>query len=208
MSKSTVRQRPTLRDIAKLTGVSAATVSYVLNGKGSVGADVQQLVRETAKDLGYRANHAAKATRTGQTLSIGLILPDLNNPFFPQLAQAVQAGARGAGYAVFLVDSEGSVDVEREGAEDLIGRSIALLRVGCQTIAMRFPSSWSIDRFQTMIQFRRTITPGALCLQSTFWRWGMTALAWWLVRKHFRAPSNDEMDLSIRLAMRHRSLGK
>ncbi len=124
MAKSSYRNRPTLRDIAKLTGVSAATVSYVLNGKGSVGANVQKRVRETAKQLGYRANHVAKATRTGQTLSMGLILPDLKNPFFPQLAQTVQGAARRAGYAVFLVDSEGSVEVEQESAEDLIRRGV------------------------------------------------------------------------------------
>ena len=123
-AKLTFRNRPTLRDIAEIAGVSAATVSYVLNGKGSIGADVQRLVRQTAKDLGYRANYVAKATRTGQTLSLGLILPDLRNPFFPHLAQAVQSAARTKGYAVFLVDSEGSADVELEGAEDLISRGV------------------------------------------------------------------------------------
>ncbi len=124
MAKSTYRSRPTLRDIAHIAGVSAATVSYVLNGKGSVSAEVQKLVRKTAKDIGYRANYVAKATRTGQTLSIGLILPDLKNPFFPQLAQAVQSAARAAGYAVFLMDSQGDIEVEREGAEDFISRGV------------------------------------------------------------------------------------
>ncbi len=124
MANSAYRNRPTLRDIAQIAGVTAATVSYVLNGKGSVSADVQKRVRQTAKDLGYRANYVAKATRTGQTLSIGLILPDLKNPFFPQLAQSVQSAARGAGYAVFLMDSQGDTEVEREGAEDFISRGV------------------------------------------------------------------------------------
>ena len=124
MAIPTYRNRPTLRDIARIAGVTAATVSYVLNGKGSVSADVRKRVRSTAKDLGYRANYVAKATRTGQTLSIGLILPDLKNPFFPQLAQSVQSAARGAGYAVFLMDSLGDIDVEREGAGDFISRGV------------------------------------------------------------------------------------
>lgn len=124
MVKSTYRNRPTLRDIARITGVSAATVSYVLNGKGSVGVEVAELVRKTAKELGYRTNYVAKATRTGQTLSIGLILPDLKNPFFPQLAQSVQSAARTAGYAVFLMDSQGDIQVERDGAEDFIRRGV------------------------------------------------------------------------------------
>ncbi len=124
MKKTQRRNRPTLQDIAREAGVSAATVSYVLNGTGSVSAAVQKRVRDTAKAVGYRVNHVARATRTGQTLSIGLILPDLSNPFFPELAQAVQSAAREAGYAVFLVDSEGTVETERDSADDLIRRGV------------------------------------------------------------------------------------
>lgn len=127
MTKSPRRRkanRPTLQDIATKAGVSAATVSYVLNGTGSVSQAVQKRVRETAKAVGYRVNHAARATRTGQTLSIGLILPDLSNPFFPELAQSVQSAAREAGYAVLLVDTEGSTTTERDSAEDFIGRGV------------------------------------------------------------------------------------
>jgi LacI family transcriptional regulator, galactose operon repressor len=124
MARSSNRSRPTLQDVARKAGVSAATVSYVLNGTGSVGRDVQKLVQDAAKSIRYRVNFAARATRTGQTHSIGLILPDLNNPFFPEMAQVVQAAARHAGYAVFLVDSEGDTDIERSGAEDLISRGV------------------------------------------------------------------------------------
>lgn len=124
MKKTTRRNRPTLQDIAREAGVSSATVSYVLNGTGSISPAVQRKVRETAKAIGYRVNHVARATRTGQTLSIGLILPDLSNPFFPELAQAVQSAAREAGYAVFLVDSEGEAETERASADDLIRRGV------------------------------------------------------------------------------------
>ena len=124
MAKSRNRNRPTLQDVARKAGVSAATVSYVLNGTGSVGTDVQKLVRDAVKSIRYRVNRAAKATRTGQTLSIGLILPDLNNPFFPEMAHVVQAAARRAGYAVFLIDSEGDIAIERAGAEDMISRGV------------------------------------------------------------------------------------
>ena len=124
LSRRRKTNRPTLQDIAEKAGVSAATVSYVLNGTGSVSAAVQKRVRDTAKAIGYRVNHAARATRTGQTLSIGLILPDLSNPFFPELAQAVQSAAREAGYAVLLVDSQGSPKTEQDSAEDFVGRGV------------------------------------------------------------------------------------
>ncbi|MFN3230892.1 MAG: LacI family DNA-binding transcriptional regulator [Alphaproteobacteria bacterium] len=124
MKKTQRRNRPTLQDIAREAGVSSATVSYVLNGTGSISPAVQKRVRETARAIGYRVNHMARATRTGQTLSIGLILPDLSNPFFPELAQAVQSAARDAGYAVFLVDSEGAIETEHDSADDLIRRGV------------------------------------------------------------------------------------
>lgn len=124
MAKNPNRSRPTMQDVARKAGVSAATVSYVLNGTGSVGPDVQKLVQDAAKSIRYRVNRAARATRTGQTHSIGLILPDLNNPFFPEMAHVVQAAARRAGYAVFLIDSDGDTELEKTGAEDLIGRGV------------------------------------------------------------------------------------
>ena len=124
MSRLRNRSRPTLLDVARKAGVSSASVSYVLNGTGSVGPEVKKAVHAAVKSIRYRVNHVAKATRTGQTQSIGLILPDLNNPFFPEMAKVVQAAARRAGYAVLLIDSEGEIDVEREGAEDLISRGV------------------------------------------------------------------------------------
>ncbi len=124
MARYPNRSRPTLQDVARKAGVSAATVSYVLNGTGSVSSDVQKLVRNAAKSIRYRVNYVARATRTGQTHSIGMILPDLNNPFFPEMAHVVQAAARDAGYAVFLIDSEGDTEIEYTGAEDLISRGV------------------------------------------------------------------------------------
>lgn len=124
MKKRQNRSRPTMQDVARKAGVSTATVSYVLNGTGSVGEDVQKLVHDVAKSIRYRVNYSARATRTGQTQSIGLILPDISNPFFPEMAHVVQATLRRAGYAVFLIDSEGDPATEHSGAEDLIGRGV------------------------------------------------------------------------------------
>ncbi|WP_414902425.1 LacI family DNA-binding transcriptional regulator [Sphingomonas flavalba] len=115
-------KRATLQDIAREAGVSITTVSYVLNGTGAVGAEMSKRIRATAKRMNYRANHSAKATRTGKTRTIGLILPDLTNPFFPLLAQSIQQSANEADYAVFLVDACNSVEGERAGAQDLLAR--------------------------------------------------------------------------------------
>lgn len=123
MDKKKIRpKRATLQDIATEVGVSITTVSYALNGTGAVGAHITKRIRATAKRLNYRANHSAKATRTGKTRTIGLILPDLTNPFFPLLAQSIQQSANEAGYAVFLIDSCNGVEAERSGAHDLLAR--------------------------------------------------------------------------------------
>ena len=105
----------TIRDIAGAVGVSVATVSNVLNGRPNVGADVRKRVLRVAKQLGYRPNRAAQAMRTGRTRTIGLVLPDLTNPYFPELAQAVERTARQAGLLVCLIDSQGSREGESDG---------------------------------------------------------------------------------------------
>src|SRR5216683_2017032 len=105
----------TVRDIATAVGVSVATVSNVLNGKPNVGHIIRKKVLHAAKQLGYRPNRAAQAMRTGRTRAIGLVLPDLTNPFFPELAQAVENTARGLGLVVCLVDSQGRADGEADG---------------------------------------------------------------------------------------------
>jgi LacI family transcriptional regulator len=105
----------TVKDIAAAVGVSVATVSNVLNGKPNVGSVIRTKVLHAAKQLGYRPNRAAQAMRTGRTRAIGLVLPDLTNPFFPELAQAVENTARSLGLLVCLIDSQGSADCESDG---------------------------------------------------------------------------------------------
>jgi LacI family transcriptional regulator len=101
-----IRGKPaTIKDVAKEAQVSVATVSYVVNGTAPIGQEVKARVRAAVAKLGYRANAAAKATRTGRSTTIGLILPDLRNPFFPALAQAIEQAARADGYAVLLGDT-------------------------------------------------------------------------------------------------------
>ncbi len=105
----------TIKDLAARVGVSVATVSNVLNDKPNVGAAVRQKVLRAAKQLGYRPHRAAQAMRKGRTRAIGLVLPDLTNPFFPQLAQAVENTARSLGLLVCLIDSQGGVEGESDG---------------------------------------------------------------------------------------------
>jgi LacI family transcriptional regulator len=114
----------TVKDIAAAVGVSIATVSNVLNERPNVGAATRRKVLEVARRLGYRPNRAAQAMRTGRTRTLGLVLPDLTNPFFPELAQAVENKARSLGLVVCLIDSQGSVHSESDGFSLLLQHAV------------------------------------------------------------------------------------
>lgn len=124
MSKPVPGHRATLKEVAKEAGVSVASASYAINGTGSVGEQTREHVLAVAARLGYRPNQNAKAMKTGRTGTIGLVLPDLTNPFFPALAQAVIQAARGHGYSVLLTDTEGEHEAERHAIDLLAGRGV------------------------------------------------------------------------------------
>jgi len=114
----------TIKDVASAVGVSVTTVSNVLNGKPNVGHIIRRKVLQAAKQLGYQPNRAAQAMRTGRTRAIGLVLPDLTNPFFPELAQAVENRARTLGLLVCLIDSQGRAGGEADGVALLMQHAV------------------------------------------------------------------------------------
>ena len=117
-------KRVTLKEVAKAAGVSLASASYAVNRTGSLGEESRAHILRIAEELGYRQNMSAKATRTGRTGTIGLVLPDLTNPFFPHLAQSVVQRARQHGYSVFMTDTEGSEDLEKGAIKVLAERGV------------------------------------------------------------------------------------
>lgn len=117
-------RRATLKEVAKAAGVSLASASYAMNGAGSVGEATREHILKVAAQLGYRPNQSAKAMKTGRTGAIGLILPDLTNPFFPSLAQGVIQAARHHGYSVFLTDTEGSPEAEQGSVRLLVDHGV------------------------------------------------------------------------------------
>ena len=122
--RSSMGKRATLKEVAKAAGVSLASASYAINGAGSVGEATREHILKVAAELGYRPNQSAKAMKTGKTGAIGLILPDLTNPFFPSLAQVVIQAARAHGYSVFLTDTEGSAEAEQRAVSLLVDHGV------------------------------------------------------------------------------------
>ncbi|KIZ18489.1 LacI family DNA-binding transcriptional regulator [Streptomyces natalensis] len=90
-----------IKDVAERAGVSVATVSRVLNGHSPVAA-TRERVLAAVQELGYRPNNVARALRTARTGALGLIISDLTNPFFTELADAVEDEARSLGYSLVI----------------------------------------------------------------------------------------------------------
>ena len=123
-SKPKHRSRVTVREVADDVGVSIATVSYVLNDRGSVSDEVRRKVRRAAAKLGYRQNRAARAMKIGRTDIIGLIIPNIENPFFATLVQSVLQEAQRRDHQVFVVDTEGSHESEIKAMRGLVAQGV------------------------------------------------------------------------------------
>jgi LacI family transcriptional regulator len=110
----------TIRDVARAAGVSASTVSRALSNPGMVDVATRERVTAMAEHLGYRPNRAARGLITGRTGNLGLILPDLANPFFPSVVKGIQQQAHESDYQVFVADTD-----EDPSAELGLVRSLA-----------------------------------------------------------------------------------
>ena len=118
----------TRADVARHAGVSTAVVSYVVNnGPRRVAPDTAARVRAAVEALHYSPNVTARALRTGSSEMLGLVVPDITNPLFAELAHAVEGAAAEHGFLVTLGSSSAREDVERELVVDLSSRVDGLL---------------------------------------------------------------------------------
>lgn len=103
----------TIKDIARQAGVSTATVSKVLNRKDSViGDETRQKVLSLARELNYTPNSLARSLVTRKSHVIGIIVPDILNPYFTELVRACDDAARLRGYTTLVCNSEGIAEIE------------------------------------------------------------------------------------------------
>lgn len=98
--------RVTLRDIAKECGVDIATVSRSLSGSYGIGKQTRERVLAAARRLNYQPNQLAKGLATGKSSTLALIVTDIRNPFFAELARGVEDTASAAGYDLLLCNSD------------------------------------------------------------------------------------------------------
>jgi DNA-binding LacI/PurR family transcriptional regulator len=102
-----------IKDIAEAAGVSTATVSRVLSGKQNVRPEVKSKVLEVVKRMNYSPNRAARSLRSRKSSTIGLIVADIQNPFFASVTRAVEDVAQASDYSVILCNTDENPDKER-----------------------------------------------------------------------------------------------
>ncbi len=112
----------TIKDVARLAGVSLGTASNVLNGKESVKPESREKVYQAMKELDFQYNMAASSLRTKATKNMGLIIPTITNPYYPELARGAEDGARKAGCTLFLCNSDRKTEKEKEYIDALLSR--------------------------------------------------------------------------------------
>jgi DNA-binding LacI/PurR family transcriptional regulator len=117
--------KPTYADIARHAGVSSASVSRALSGKDGISPEVAERVRRSAAALGYRGNRAARALRRQRADAIGLVISDVENPFFASIARAVEGVADKHGHAVLLCNTDEDLAQERRYLDLMMGESVA-----------------------------------------------------------------------------------
>src|SRR5580693_4110860 len=118
-----------IRDVARLAGVSVASVSFALNGQPGVAEETKRRILAAAAELGYRANPQAQALRRGRTTTYGLVIRNFNNPFFLEVLGGAEQAADEAGAALLLLDSHYSLERERMLVREMAAQRLAGLAI-------------------------------------------------------------------------------
>lgn len=116
-----------IRDLAEILGLSITTVSRVLNGKAKkyrIREETQKRVLQAARQYNYTPNKLARGLKLARTETLGLIIPDISNPFFADIAQSIEKEARSKGYSLILCDSGEDPLIEKELIDLLLSHKV------------------------------------------------------------------------------------
>ena len=127
----------TIRDVAKAAGVSTATVSNVLNKRGKVGRKTKGLVLSTVKRLGYLPNIHARRLASRDTRTLGIIVSDIENPFFPEIIKSFLSRTRQLGYEAILSDTNYDPRRTQEAASRMMAHNVSGVAIMTSEISAR-----------------------------------------------------------------------
>ncbi|NUW39059.1 LacI family DNA-binding transcriptional regulator [Nonomuraea rhodomycinica] len=123
-------RRPTMADVAREVGVTAKTVSRVLNDDGPVAVETRERVMEAVRKLGYQPNLMARNMRVGaRDAAIGLVIPEMGNPFFGTVAGGVESVVRPRGLTLIVGSSSETAELERSLVATFLARRVSGLMI-------------------------------------------------------------------------------
>ncbi len=127
----------TIRDVAKAAGVSTATVSNVLNNTGKVGRRTHHVVLSAVKRLGYFPNAHARHLASRDSRTLGIIVSDIVNPFFPEVIKGFETRARELGYDAILSDTNYDPRRTQQAAERMMEHNVRGVAIMTSEISLR-----------------------------------------------------------------------
>lgn len=130
----------TMRDVATLAGVAVSTVSAVINGSPKVSATRTERVVKAMERLQYHPDQIARSLKVGRSKTIGVVVPDITNPFYPEVIRGIEDAARHAGYEVLLCDANEDPLQEREYLATLGARRVDGVILACSDAAAAYDS--------------------------------------------------------------------
>jgi len=125
----TLDEPATLRDVARLAGVSPSTVSRILNGTARVASEKQSAVQAAIARLDFKPNLSARSLRSGSTMTIGVLTQELESPYFTAGVRGVDVGLAGSGYAPVIVPGHWNPREEAERVHLLISRRVDAIAI-------------------------------------------------------------------------------
>jgi len=135
---------PTIKDIAKKASVSYATVSRALNNHPEINEETKNKIVKLALEMGYQPNAIAQGLVRKVTKTIGLLIPDITNPFFPEVARSIEDAAFEAGYTVFLCNTNWNEERERHYLNVLLQKQVDGLIIA--------PSSEKVNHLKKVLE--------------------------------------------------------
>lgn len=155
------QKRVTLDDVAKLAGVSHQTVSRVVNNKPYVSAATKQRVQKVIAETGYRPSLIARSLATARTATIGLIVPDISNPYFSAIARGVEQVAYANGYSVLLCNTGEDPTRELEVLQTLDERYVDGV-IACGLRQEDTPLQMALTHFKVAVMVNRRFADKAI----------------------------------------------
>src|SRR5258706_1119152 len=184
------RKRPTQHDVARLAGVSRATVSYVINGltdsTESIPEVTRQAVLKAVDELGYQPDAMAQSLRSGISRTVGLLIPDLHNPHYWQIVTGVDQEVRSAGYDILLINT--ALDPSRELHSI---RALSQRRIDGLILLVTFPNQVN-KTIKQLAQLDRPLVlingsmPGASVVSTSYSTGAAELMAYLLAQGHRR----------------------